>query len=204
MKKLLILFTCIILLCGCSKIANMPKNPARPPRDGYSWKIQTGLGLKFYGQENKNTRFVFDQNLSTVSIETTAANKKNIFPVIRIFDITNKNPKSVKAKLKNIAPELSKSTKNKYDNIDLCEFKEIETTRPGVIRFILYPAGAAEQEFLSAASKEAIPSTCAGFGCGNSGMRYFEIQNKNPNKLLFIEIGQEQPLFDENSITVTK
>lgn len=79
MKKLLILFTCITLLCGCSKIGNMPKNPARPPRDGYSWKIQTGLGLKFYGQENKNTRFVFDQNLSTVSIETTAANKKIFF-----------------------------------------------------------------------------------------------------------------------------
>lgn len=201
MKKVLILISSIILLSGCSNKNDTPEKQARAPRKGYSWTLQTGLGLKFFGQENKYTKFIFDKDLSTVSIEiTTVNNNKNVFPVIRIFNIKDKNLNSIKKELKNTNPGLYK---NKYDNIDFCEFKEIETTKPGVKRFVLYPAGIAEQEFGQIKNKEVIPATCNGFGIGNSGMRYFEIQKSNPQKLLFIEIGQEQPLFDENSITVT-
>lgn len=35
---------------------------------------------------------------------------------------------------------------------------------------------------------------------GNSGMRYFEIFSDKPNKAVFVEIGQETPMFDEKSI----
>lgn len=202
MKKVLILISFIILLSGCSSQNDTLKTPEKHPGKGYSWTLQTGLGLKFFGQENKHTKFIFDKDLSTVSIEiTTVNNNKNVFPVIRIFNIKDKNLNSIKKELKNTNPGLYK---NKYDNIDFCEFKEIETTKPGVKRFVLYPAGIAEQEFRQSKNKEVIPATCNGFGIGNSGMRYFEIQKSNPQKLLFIEIGQEQPLFDENSITVTE
>lgn len=47
---------------------------------------------------------------------------------------------------------------------------------------------------------EPVPAPCNGWGVGNSGQRYFEIHNSNPDKAIFIEIGQDAPLFDENSI----
>ena len=48
--------------------------------------------------------------------------------------------------------------------------------------------------------QEPVPSTCNGWGTGNSGMRYFEIYDNVPDKAVFMEIGQDAPLFDENSI----
>lgn len=48
---------------------------------------------------------------------------------------------------------------------------------------------------------EPVPAPCNGWGVGNSGKRYFEIHDSNPDKAIFIEIGQDAPLFDENSIS---
>ena len=52
--------------------------------------------------------------------------------------------------------------------------------------------------------QEPVPSTCNGWGTGNSGMRYFEIYDNAPDKAVFVEIGQDAPLFDENSIELCK
>ena len=51
--------------------------------------------------------------------------------------------------------------------------------------------------------KEPVPVTCNGWGVGNSGNRYFEVHDSRPDKALFVEIGQDAPLFDENSIEFT-
>ena len=37
-----------------------------------------------------------------------------------------------------------------------------------------------------------------------SGSRYFEIHENHPDKAVFVEIGQDAPLFDENSIEFTE
>lgn len=51
--------------------------------------------------------------------------------------------------------------------------------------------------------EEPVPSTCSGWGVGNSGMRYFEVQDSHPDRAVFVEIGQDAPLFDESSICLT-
>jgi hypothetical protein len=52
------------------------------------------------------------------------------------------------------------------------------------------------------AKEEPVPSTCTIWGSGNSGIRYFEIHDTNKKVALFIEVGQEAPLFDEQTIVV--
>lgn len=45
-----------------------------------------------------------------------------------------------------------------------------------------------------------MPFTCHGWGVGNSGARYFEVFHTHPQKAVFVEVGQDMPLFDEQSI----
>lgn len=74
----------------------------------------------------------------------------------------------------------------------------------GSDRYVLVPTGDYADRFEAAMeAKEAIPSTCNGWGVGNSGRRYFEIHDSHPDKAIFMEIGQEQPLFDPESIVLT-
>lgn len=58
------------------------------------------------------------------------------------------------------------------------------------------------EEIDSLSTLEPIPSTCNGWGIGNSGIHYFEIYDICPNKVLFVKIGQDAPLFDEESIVL--
>lgn len=74
-----------------------------------------------------------------------------------------------------------------------CVFHEVESGRRRVSRYVLEPSE-------KCAAEEAVPSTCGGWGVGNSGMRYFEVHKAVPDKAVFVEIGQEQPLFDPESI----
>ena len=64
----------------------------------------------------------------------------------------------------------------------------------------MVPDGDYATEVKAQMQSEPGPAPCNGWGVGNSGQRYFEIHNSNPDKAIFIEIGQDAPLFDENSI----
>ena len=64
------------------------------------------------------------------------------------------------------------------------------------------PTGDALRKFESDGKNEPINSTCAGYGMGNDGVQYFEVYTTNPNKVLFINAGQEPPMFDENTIII--
>ncbi len=80
--------------------------------------------------------------------------------------------------------------------------QEVASGRRGVRRFELRPAGACAEEFRRRSAGEPVPATCSGWGVGNSGMRYFELHANAPGRALFVEIGQDAPLFDEQSIVL--
>lgn len=68
---------------------------------------------------------------------------------------------------------------------------------------MLTPSGEYARKMEQVMKEEPVPSTCNGWGVGNSGMRYFEVHDSHPDKAIFVEIGQDAPLFDENSISFT-
>lgn len=83
--------------------------------------------------------------------------------------------------------------------IENCEFFKFKQDNDAE-KYILKPKGNAEVEMNKLSPKEPIPYTCGGYGVGNSGTRYFIVFKNFPNKAIFVEIGQEAPLFDEESI----
>ena len=90
-----------------------------------------------------------------------------------------------------------------WDTAITCAFREINAGRKGVQRYVLELSGPCGESFFKESEKEPIPLTSCGWWICNSGMRYFEIHESHPDKAIFVEIGQEAPLFDEQSIVLS-
>lgn len=178
-----------------------PINPTAPLReayDGCTWERTKGAGLELWGQScdfsDQKLRIAASETLPGIFLE----NITNESPIasemlIRVFPITSGVIDEVLSIL---------SLEENWREAEGCRFTMDDSTRGDVTRYILQPTGDALQAFTDLAAQEPIVSTCAGYGLGNSGIRYFEIHDSNPEKALFIEIGQEAPLFDEETIQV--
>lgn len=82
------------------------------------------------------------------------------------------------------------------------KFKQVKSGREGVKRYVMVPDGDYAKATDELMKTEPVASTCNGWGVGNSGSRYFEMYDGHPGKVVFVEIGQDAPLFDENSVTL--
>ncbi len=178
---------------GKNTIPEFPDHPSREAFEGFQWDTVSGAGLKFWGQHNDRIRIVTDESIPGAKIERSGQ-KESHYAVLRLFPLKN-------GKIEDLLDILPASLEWN-DSIE-CSFLEKPTDRPGVKRYVLTPAGAYAQKIHELSSREPIPSTCGGWGVGNSGMRYFEIHDNRPDLALFVEIGQEAPLFDEKSIVIS-
>lgn len=189
-KQLISIFCFGLLCCGCSHI----NNAYREPYPGFHWKNFQGAGLSLKVQENEKIKFT--SNADTIFIKSKDG---TTHPVIKIYDIKNNEINNLLTTLKPI-PELE--TNNNWFNIQNCEFTQVKQYNSSKI-FILSPKNQAKIDMEKLSPKEPIPYTCGGYGVGNSGARYFITFNNLPNKAVFVEIGQDAPLFDETSIKPT-
>lgn len=205
-KYLLMVLTGMILVSGCNpnnkKSSNntttteysFPEQPSRPAEEGFTWEKVSGAGLEFWAQRNKSIQVGISETLPGAFIESIETDSPVAMRLaIQVFDIKDGNIEDVIEQLK---------LYNNWNEADSCKFHKVESNRSGVERYVLMPTGKALEEFKELGTQEPICTTCGDWGMGNSGTRYFEIHERNKNKALFIEIGQEAPLFDEKSITI--
>ena len=164
-----------------------PDAPSKPLHEGFVWGEVAGDGIRLWAQQTQNQNIAVVTEPNSVKIRKTLPNNKVVYKeVIKVLDIDDKNINSLIPKLK---------------GANDCKFVKLSSKRSGVKRFVLVPA----KNYKSIQKRKTpIPSTCGGWGVGNSGLRYFEIQRPYPHKVIFVEIGQDQPLFDEDSITLTR
>lgn len=163
--------------------------PTRKAYDGFIWKKLSGAGLTLWGQENENIRLIADGSLPGILM--VREGDKTPHKLIQIFNLPNKD-------INDVIRTLEKT--EKWDKQQTCKFEETKSMKKGVRRFVLLPDGDYAMEIKEKMKSEPVPAPCNGWGVGNSGKRYFEIHDSNPDKAIFIEIGQDAPLFDENSI----
>lgn len=201
MKKILFLLS--LTLCACSgnkkesksaQVAEAIQNytPARKAYDGFAWKELSGGGLNLWYQTNENIRLIADSSLPGIVMVRKGDSSPH--RVIQVFDLPNNSINDV----------LDILTKSKdWDKSQTCKFKQTESPRNDVKRYLLIPDGNYATRINKLMQTSPVAKTCNGWGVGNSGMRYFEIHADNPSKAIFIEIGQDAPLFDENSITIS-
>lgn len=196
MRHIFLSIVAALVLTGCrtaeSNHPMFPDAPSRPAEEGFRWEIVKGAGLKFRAQTNGRIRVITDDSLGGAKIEWDDSVKTHR-TVIRAFTIRN-------MAIGDVLPQL-KALPTWTDSLT-CGFREISSKRQGVTRYVLVPTGEYAALIDSLGRHEPIPSTCNGWGVGNSGMRYFEIHSNRPDKALFIEIGQDAPLFDEQSIVI--
>lgn len=163
--------------------------PSRQAYEGFVWKEITGAGLKLWAQENGQIQLMADTALPGFVIKRKDLPGSQ--PVIQVFDLPHRNIDDALETLERSAD---------WNPCETCRFKEIPSKRKGVRRFILLPDGRYAQKMDSLMLSEPLPSPCNGWGVGNSGQRFFEIHDNHPDKAIFMEIGQDAPLFDENSV----
>lgn len=78
-----------------------------------------------------------------------------------------------------------------------------ESTLPaGVIRYTFVPDAAYQKELDAQADSSDIPEPpCGEWGAMPDGIQYFEVHpGSKVRKLLFVRVGQDEPLFDENTL----
>lgn len=161
----------------------------RKPYDGFQWNVLTGAGLTLKVQSNENIRLMADPVLpGIVMVRNGDAMPHRL---IQVFDLPDNN-------IEDVIKTLEKT--DKWDKSQTCKFREIKSDREGVKRYVMVPDGDYAVKMEKLMKTEPVPSTCNGWGVGNSGQRFFEVHETNPGKAVFMEIGQDAPLYDENSI----
>ena len=200
MKRFIWLLPLAFFVCASCNYSNKGSKTAskndtsvslsqRKPYEGFEWKEISGAGLKLMAQSNDDIRLLIDPLLPGVVMVRNG----DVTPhaLIRIFRLKNK-------RIDNVMDILSSSAD--WDKSQTCRFEETASGRSGVRRYVMLPDGDYAEMIDSMKKQEPVPATCNGWGTGNSGMRYFEIYDNAPDKAVFMEIGQDAPLFDENSI----
>lgn len=203
MKKLFFFFILPLALCvvGCadsdratkSSQVSIDRGPQRAPNKGFTWERLEGAGLVMWAQRSPKIYLQTDAFAQGVRLCRHTDNGVSLSePLVRVFDLQSGRIESLLPYLKE-NPRMPQTAGS--DSLE-CTFKQVESGRNGVRRYVLAPT-----EDLSG-RKEPIPYTCGGWGIGNSGMRYFEIFADYPNRAVFVEMGQNLPLFDETSIQI--
>lgn len=163
--------------------------PSRQPYEGFVWDEVRGAGLRLLAQRNGSMRVMADPSLpGMVLVRDGSASPVRL---IQVFDIGGGGISVLTDTL---------SARGELPVGETCRFRKIDSGRAGVSRYILVPHGDYAAHVDSVSALGPVPSTCGGWGVGNSGMRYFETYDSSPSKSVFVEIGQEMPLFDEKSI----
>lgn len=203
--KHLFFYILLISLCACTSTGNkkageqpaedslaIDYKPSRAPYEGFQWMQVKGCGLSFWAQQNDQIRIMVDPAIPGVVMvrEGDAVPHR----VMQLFSLKNRSINDVINSLRQ---------QPGWDETQTCAFKEIKSPRSGVHRYVLIPSGDYACKMEQVMKQEPVPSTCNGWGTGNSGMRYFEVHDSHPDKAIFVEIGQDAPLFDENSISFT-
>lgn len=201
----LFFYILFISLCACTNTSNrkVGEQPAadslainyrlvRAPYEGFQWMQVKGCGLSFWAQYNGQIRIMVDPAIPGVVMvrEGDAVPHR----VMQLFSLKSRSIDDVITSLRQ---------QPGWDETQTCVFKEVKSSRSGIHRYVLTPSGEYARKMEQVMKEEPVPSTCSGWGVGNSGMRYFEVHDSHPDKAIFVEIGQDAPLFDENSISFT-
>ena len=123
-----------------------------------------GCGLSFWAQQNDQIRIMVDPAIPGVVMvrEGDAVPHR----VMQLFSLKNRSINDVINSLRQ---------QPGWDETQTCAFKEIKSPRSGVHRYVLIPSGDYARKVEQVMKQEPVPSTCNGWGTGNSGMRYFEV-----------------------------
>ncbi|HYM60513.1 MAG TPA: hypothetical protein VEZ11_06430 [Thermoanaerobaculia bacterium] len=203
-KRLFVLVAALILTALPSRSA--PKGgPSRAPVKGCVWEKRSDakLGLEAWVQRCdfgfRKIDFLFTS--SSLAVRYSDGNGKPD-PLVDVFDL--KPGETPEAGIKRIF--LAHTDKKLAARCVLAPYKDdgLAPTPPGVKRFTFVPNAAYAKELKKTASPDEVGDPpCGDWGEAPDGVQYFEAQPASGvPKVLFVRVGQDEPLFDERTLRV--
>lgn len=174
--------------------------PSRPPIDKCVWERMTDktVGLAAWAQRCdfgfRQIHFEFAGNALAIKYSDGGAAD----PVVEVFDI--KSGETAEAALQRLF--LEKTDKAVSARCVLAPYTE-GTVPTGVKRYTFSPDTAYAKELTALANPDEVPEPpCGDWGEMPDGIQYFEVPAGEGRKVLFVRVGQDEPLFDEQTLRV--
>lgn len=174
--------------------------PSRPPIDKCVWEklADKTIGLAAWVQRCdfgfRQIHFEFAGNALAIKYSDGGAAD----PLVEVFDL--KSGETAEAALQRLF--LEKTDKAVSARCVLAPYTE-GTGPAGVKRYTLSPDAAYAKELKALADPNEVPDPpCGDWGEMPDGIQYFEVPAGEGRKVLFVRVGQDEPLFDERTLRV--
>ena len=191
------------LLAGGVLTAQAQTNkPSRPAVKGCAWEklSDAAIGLEAWVQRCdfgfRKIDFVFDGNTLA---ERYDAGKPD--PLVEVLDL--KADESEQAGLTRLFGE--HTDKAVAAKCVLKPYKYYKASPHGIKRYTFVPNATYQKEVDAAQDPNEVGDpACGDWGDAPDGIQYFEVQvaSKSARRVLFVRIGQDEPLFDEQTLRI--
>lgn len=173
--------------------------PSRPPIDKCVWEklADKTIGLAAWVQRCdfgfRQIHFEFVDNALAIKYSDGSAPD----PLVEVFDI--QSGETAEAAVLRLL--LEKTDKSVSARCVLTPYTE-GTVPTGVKRYTFSPDAAYAKELKAVVSDDVPEPPCGDWGEMPDGIQYFEVPAGEGHKLLFVRAGQDEPLFDEQTLRV--
>ena len=173
--------------------------PSRPPIDKCAWEKRADktVGLAAWAQRCdfgfRQIHFEFVGNALAIKYSDGGAPD----PLVEVFDI--KSGETAEAAVLRLL--LEKTDKSVSARCVLAPYTQ-GTVPAGVKRYTFSPDAAYAKELKALAYDEVPEPPCGDWGEMPDGIQYFEVPAGEGRRVLFVRVGQDEPLFDEQTLRV--
>jgi hypothetical protein len=185
---------------GARYAAAAPKGgPSRAPAKGCVWEKLTDrkLGLEAWVQRCDFGFRKIDFLFAKGSLAVRFSDGGGPDPLVDVLDL--EPGESEEAGVRRLFK--ARTAKGLADRCVLQASRETKPPR-GVKRFTFVPNAAFQKELDAKADPNEVGDPpCGDWGTAPDGIQYFEVQpSSGARKVLFVRVGQDEPLFDEKSL----
>ncbi|GLQ80432.1 hypothetical protein GCM10007881_39510 [Mesorhizobium huakuii] len=195
-----IAWACALLASVTTSAAADEPAPSRPPIDKCVWEKMADktIGLAAWAQRCdfgfRQIHFEFVGNALAIKYSDGGA----AAPLVEVFDI--KPGETAEVALQRLF--LERTDKAVSARCVLTPYTE-GSLPAGVKRYTFSPDAAYAKELEAKADPNEIPDPpCGDWGEMPDGIQYFEVPSGEGRKVLFVRVGQDEPLFDEQTLRV--
>jgi hypothetical protein len=188
-------------LLAAKNPASPGEGPSRPAEKGCAWESLSdpGVGLAAWVQRCDFGFRKIDFRFSKNALAIHYSDGGETDPLVEVFSL--EPGETPEAGAKRIFRE--KTEKSLAARCVLVPFHdEFIKTPSGVARYTIVPDKAYAAEIAAKGEPEGVPDPpCGDWGESADGIGYWEAQpGRNPRKLLFVIVGQDTPLYDEQTL----
>jgi ADP-ribose pyrophosphatase YjhB (NUDIX family) len=194
---------CVVALAAASASGKTARegNPSRPPEKGCAWErlSDAKAGLEAWVQRCDFGFRKIDFLFSKGALSIRYSDGGDVDPLVDVFSLgPGETPEAGARRLFR-----EKTDRALAARCLLVPYRDEFTKAPaGVDRYTFVPDRAYEAELKAKGEPEGVPDPpCGDWGESPDGIGYWEAQPaRNPHKILFVQVGQDTPLFDERTL----